>query len=641
MLRNLDVTNLGPLLLLFNRVWATGVLPPPWLVGLISPILKVGKPPTEPGSYRPVSLTSAAGKLMESTVLARLQWIADRRAVFPEQQSGYRQHRCTADSLGDFVSMHEQACHTREVAYLVLLDMKAAFDTVPHSAILGALDSMGVVGHLRSYVQAFLSGRTLRVKVGRATSSPRNVCSGVPQGSVLSPFLFNLVLAPLPDCIPTGLRYPVDIAVYADDVAIWTHGPTRLGKHVRACLQKALGAVAAFLSSRGLQLSEAKTQAMMVHPRGAGARRATPPITLNAVRALRQRTAAVQQGVRRLLARGNGCSHQVAQRVFHSMASSAVLYALPLANLKQLRWKALELDQRQAIRLCLGLPRRSPVAASYTEAATWPIELRAFQAGLRHIDRLQKSLDGAALLHRFRACPNSQMGMLLQIYEDDIVVPQRPPLHHPGTGEALDINTKLPGVRSKRATPHQAIYQEVAALLENNASLHVFTDGSVLPRTGNAAATCTAPALGASRVCRLPFPASSTTAELAGLHLAADLLLERAGPDCKALVLTDSRPALLRLQSADQPGSSSGHVEQSLVAKLHAVASRGCTVQLHWLPAHIGIPGNEAADAQAKGAHQPGTPASQDVTAFDAPCQILARMALTRHPDPRVVSEMA
>ncbi|XP_077543337.1 uncharacterized protein LOC144155618 [Haemaphysalis longicornis] len=49
----------------------------------------------------------------------------------------------------------------------------------------------------------------------------------------------------------------------------------------------------------------------------------------------------------------------------------------------------------------------------------------------------------------------------------------------------------------------------------------------------------------------------------------------------------------------------------------------------------MGIPGNEAADALAKGVHQPGTPASQDVTAFDAPRQILARMALTRHSDPR------
>ncbi|XP_077532467.1 uncharacterized protein LOC144144835 [Haemaphysalis longicornis] len=185
-----------------------------------------------------------------------------------------------------------------------------------------------------------------------------------------------------------------------------------------------------------------------------------------------------------------------------------------------------------------------------------------------------------------------------------------------------------------------AIYQEVAALLHEGASgrLHVYTDGSVLPHTGTAAAACTAPALGASRTCRLPFPASSTTAELAGLHLAADLLLERAGQDSQALVLTDSRPALLRLREADQPSSSCGHVETSLAAKLHAVASGGCNVRLQWLPSHMGIPGNDAADALAKGAHQPVTPVSRDVTPFDAARQQLAKVALAMHPDRRVVS---
>lgn len=159
--------------------------------------------------------------------------------------------------------------------------------------------------------------------------------------------------------------------------------------------------------------------------------------------------------------------------------------------------------------------------------------------------------------------------------------------------------------------------------------------------TGHAAAACTAPALGVSRGCRLPFPASSTTAELAGLHLAADLLLEHAGRGGKALVLTDSRPALLRLKAADQPHSSAGHVELALAAKLQAVASGGCKVRLHWLPAHVGIPGNEAADALAKDAHQPGTPISRDVTGFDSAHPQLTRVALSMHPDPRVVSGRA
>lgn len=124
---------------------------------------------------------------MEMAVLARLEWIADLRGAFREQQSGFRRHRSTADSLADLVSMLEQARHDGEAAYVVLLDMKAAFDSLPHSVIDTALDRLGVSGHLRQYVRSFLSNRTLRVKVGRETSTPRRVAVGVPQGSVLRP----------------------------------------------------------------------------------------------------------------------------------------------------------------------------------------------------------------------------------------------------------------------------------------------------------------------------------------------------------------------------------------------------------------------------------------------------------------------
>lgn len=671
MLRNLDITQLQPLLQLFNQVWREGSLPPTWRVALVRPMLKVGRPPTEPASYRPVSLTSAAGKLMENTILARLQWIADRRGVFKEQQSGFRRHRCTADSLGDVVSMLEQARHDKEVAFLLLLDMKSAFDSVPHTAILDALDSMGVSGHLRRYVRAFLTNRTLRVRVGRATSSPRDVSSGVPQGSVLSPFLFNLVLAPLPDCIPAGLAFPVGMAVYADDIAIWAHGPTRLLSKVKACLQGVLWAVAAFLTSRGLQLSETKTQAMIFHSRGYRARKTTPPLTLNgqtlpwctsakylgllvdcqlswlpAVKALRKRTTRVHQGVRRMLAHGQGCTHTVALKVFHGMASSAVLYALPLVQLKPRRWEELEVDQRRAIRLCLGLPSTSPVAATYTEAGFWPIQMRALQVGLHHIHRLQGTPDGVALLERYRSRPNSRMGMLLSTYESHIALPQRPRLEPPppGTGQALRIVTTLPGVRSKRSTPPQAVHQEVAALLQGDAAGHlqVYTDGSVQQSMGRAGAACTALELGTSQVCSLPFPASSTHAELAGLHLAADLLLKQGTQARGAIILTDSRSALLRLRAADQPASSSGYVERSLAAKLHAVEAQGCPLRLHWLPSHVNITGNEVADALAKGAaRQAGVPASRDVVSFDAARTILARVVEAMHPDARVVSGQA
>ncbi|XP_077528167.1 uncharacterized protein LOC144139784 [Haemaphysalis longicornis] len=378
------------------------------------------------------------------------QWIADHRGVFPpKQQSGYRRHSRTAASLRDVVSMLEQERHDEE-----------------------ALDGMGVVGRLRSYVQAFLAGRALRVKVGRATSSPRDVRSRVLQGSVLSPFLFNLVLAPLPDCTAAGVRYTVGIAVYVDDVAICMHGPTRQLSKMKAVLQEVLGAVADFLRSRDLHLSEAKTKAMMVKYLGLliDCRLTWIP----EVRALQQRTIGVQRGVRRLLARGQGCSLSVALRVFHGMASSAVLHALP---------------------------------------------------------------------REVAALPQDEAAGLLQFYT---------------AGAAC---TAMAAVEAGRDAP------------------------------------CCRPAPGEGQ------------------------------PDTGAVILTDSRPALLRLRAADQPSNSSGYVERSREAKLHLVESRGCDLRLYWLPSHVGITGNEVAGALARGAsaNQEGVPGSRNLWPFDAAQPILAR----------------
>ncbi|KAH7937032.1 hypothetical protein HPB49_007549 [Dermacentor silvarum] len=68
----------------------------------------------------------------------------------------------------------------------------------------------------------------------------------------LSPFLFNLALASLPSAIPADLRHRVCISVYADDVALWTRGPTRSLPAVRSCLQRALDEIVSYFQAVGL-----------------------------------------------------------------------------------------------------------------------------------------------------------------------------------------------------------------------------------------------------------------------------------------------------------------------------------------------------------------------------------------------------
>ncbi|KAH7940988.1 hypothetical protein HPB49_008736 [Dermacentor silvarum] len=107
--------------------WTTsttsGCLPEAWLMAVVVPVLKPRKSAKALTSYRPVSLTSAACKVLESVALARLEWIAQALDFFPEQQTGFRRHRCTADSIADVVSSLEDVRGSGEVALLVLLDV--------------------------------------------------------------------------------------------------------------------------------------------------------------------------------------------------------------------------------------------------------------------------------------------------------------------------------------------------------------------------------------------------------------------------------------------------------------------------------------------------------------------------------------
>ncbi|XP_077508593.1 uncharacterized protein LOC144119977 [Amblyomma americanum] len=657
MLRNLGAPEQARLLDAFNIIWDSGILPESWSTAIVVPIRKARKPLKALSSYRPVSLTSAACKSMEFVALQRLSWIARASDFLSECQTGFRRHRCTADSIADVVSCLEEAKQQGEVAFLVLLDVQAAFDSLPHSMIEQALDDLGVTGRLRRFVTAFLSNRSMQVRVGGTLSSPRPITAGVPQGSVLSPFLFNLVMAGLPNAIQQD-RLRVFCSLYADDIALWVRAPRKHIVSARRALQRALDAVKSFLTSKGLVLSATKSEALLVHPRGA---RATAGIRtlqidgtnlpwrqqvrylgltidhrltwISADNPLLLHLDRVGRTAERLLARGNGCSASWAIRLFEAARTSAVLYALPLVTLRDTRLNRLEIARRKWIRRLLGVPRNSQTPATLAKAGVLPLNLLLLQRGLTHTDRLHHVPDGEALCARLLGRPHSRMGMLAGAYLESLGQPSShlalPPLP---TRPPLQVFLDFRGT-SKRRTPAAAIKQAAAAFLEEcGDSTLLFTDGSVLPASGRAAAALVAPQLGVTKTCRLSFPGSSTAAELAGLHLAADHMA--ALPPGPVAVLCDSRPALqLLTRSHDVVATTS-----QLRARLHALENAGRRITLHWVPGHSGIEGNDLADASAKSAHADGSPVSLAVTQHDFARSLLLQVVRTLHPDRRIAA---
>jgi hypothetical protein len=175
----------------FNYSWSNGVLPDGWLLANVCAIYKRHRAPRNlPKSYRPISLTSAMVKLFERMILTRLVDFLDSRCFFSPFQSGFRKSHSTLDLIYRLIARIQSAFQNRTHVSVVFLDIASAFDTVWHAGLLYKLHRAGIQGKAWRWIQAFLSNRKLRVVSRGQFSQWFDVSAGVPQGSILGPFLF-------------------------------------------------------------------------------------------------------------------------------------------------------------------------------------------------------------------------------------------------------------------------------------------------------------------------------------------------------------------------------------------------------------------------------------------------------------------
>ena len=97
----------------------------------------------------------------------------------------------------------------------VFLDLKKAFDSVPHRPLLNTLATLNLPSHLLCWIHSYLSNRSQRVKVSGCLSQPCQVLSGVPQGSILGPLLFLIYVN---DITNVSLSPQSNLILYADDI---------------------------------------------------------------------------------------------------------------------------------------------------------------------------------------------------------------------------------------------------------------------------------------------------------------------------------------------------------------------------------------------------------------------------------------
>ena len=178
-----------PLAKLFNLSLEEGIVPSEWKEANITPLFKNGSR-NKPENYRPVSLTSAVCKFLETLIRYHMVEILVKHQLINIYQHGFLKARSCLTNLLCFFEEITKWVDDVSPVYVVYLDFQKGFDKVPHQILLLKLKAHGIGNDVINWIEKWLTHRKQRVIVDSEISNWKSVLSGVPQVSVLGLILF-------------------------------------------------------------------------------------------------------------------------------------------------------------------------------------------------------------------------------------------------------------------------------------------------------------------------------------------------------------------------------------------------------------------------------------------------------------------
>ena len=572
----------------------------------------------------------------------RLESYIEGNGLMDEEQEGFRKQHSTVNAVLRLVQSIFNGFENNKCTAAIFVDLKGAFDNIWREGLVVKLHEIGVQGKLLKWINNFLQNRSAKCTLDQTSGPTFETTLGLPQGSVLSPILFNTYI------IDMYRQALLEHCKFADDGTVWVEETLAQEAVMQCCA--GFKRVKLWCQQRRLTVSLTKTEASLFTKLKLLAAKpifdldgtelkynATPKIlgfTLDEQLTFEEHMKTVARKASNALkiireVKGIAAvSTSKLIRLYTSLVRSIMEYGAMVWQCSKYCTKLASI-QRKALCLCLGLPSSAATDAVEVAAGILPLDLHFTQIAIKEVAKIQAKPINRPIKCQLNRMTEEEIGHDTQRYT---ISPLRLALTQAEemrklTGidirvmeqefefekDCLLMSSKTPvywsrlGSSKSRTAEQKELGKEMVLDLMMEApegTTFAFTDGSCLTNPGPCGAGAVVYPCDQDPV-RLKRPVckrgSILLGELVAILTAIEYLIQNISSiPCKLLkVFCDSQSAvgILTLGWKD---TSYKDVVSDAKKGIDILEQKGIPVQIDWTPGHSSIAGNEIADHLAK-----------------------------------------